>query len=994
MFMTQKYYIYNKNVVKSTTIKILSYLLTCIMILSALSLTTTADDLDTQTIVEPIEFSTPFIQHKDNSNAVDISVEGAPLSLTTPRAPTLNRFNKRFNLPKGVTNVEVNVEITSPLETIHLPENSYISPAPIAIPLSLPPNENTLFSKLFSRFSSSTVQTDVSSQSLEPKDPTIYETDAFYPMETFEYNIYVGLNEQGTIGTSVVVNIFPTQYNPVSNIIQFFKSAEILLTYEFGQPLEPLDEDYVDLLIISANDYVNDLQPLVDHKQDMGLRTKLVSLDDVYDNVFDFDVLENPIDKQEQIKYFLYEAYNHWGIKYVMAVGGFRTFWGLDRPDMQFPIRFLHHDDGAEAGYASDQYYACFMKYHHQQGIIYDDGLYDFDPSPEVAFGRLACRNKKEVQTLVDKIITYETETYGSNWFNQMVTITGDGFQDIGMFTSNSAYWNIKDLPNGMYTIYTQSYLEDDPSVKGPIDSVQIFIDNTSESDVNFREHDNLLIEPLSPYQKSTYPGKPVAHIVVPSDNDTLGNTDVSYNPPEAYGSDDSFWAKINFVADNGHFYIKVKSYDPSPKDSISENYGQGSEHEFASRTYFNVWINNSDGKTIFWKNDTYSKLWYEGELECQKALDFMPETIDKIKLWSSNGQWTCMQDVIDKMSEGQGFVYFAGHGNPMSWGDHLPGIPGGRDDGMINGLKSINLDFGLARYESEEGDPFLPMNHIDNQNRYPVVLIGGCHNSMIDASFMRLFADPHEVLFTVLHGAWVPESFSWWLVKVPQGGAIATIGCSGLGYGYYGDSCLNGLGGWINPEFFRVYAKEDNDNILGIVYTQTLQNFGDGAAPNGYHEKTFKEWILLGDPSLKIGGYPYSTKSVEDLEDVDIEIRDIIADGSILKTNFTNNGSEEITILEWDIRVESDSPLGQYFGGTSFLLWLLRGRIIRDGHNNEVVMDFAADDVAEIESKPILGVGHFMVNVSLYIGEELITSKTEDGFVFLNRIIIHHPEE
>ena len=36
--------------------------------------------------------------------------------------------------------------------------------------------------------------------------------------------------------------------------------------------------------------------------------------------------------------------------------------------------------------------------------------------------------NKEEVSTVVDKIINYETSTYGKSWFNNIVLLGGDTF--------------------------------------------------------------------------------------------------------------------------------------------------------------------------------------------------------------------------------------------------------------------------------------------------------------------------------------------------------------------------------------------------------------------------------------------------------------------------------------------------------------------------------------------------------------------------------------
>ena len=185
-----------------------------------------------------------------------------------------------------------------------------------------------------------------------------------------------------------------------------------------------------------------------------------------------------------------------------------------------------------------------------------------------------------------------------------------------------------------------------------------------------------------------------------------MGNTDVSFNPPSAYCSDYTNWGYVEYTgAGDGIMYIRSKSYDPSPHETGDRG----------SHTQIKVWVKDSAGDTILESSWKSSDMWFEGELECQKAqTDYMPGTFEKAKLWTSNGNWVNMWDVIDAFSEGFGFVYFAGHSSPLSWGDHYPGIPGGRRNGQIGGISTINFQFGLERYAQKEGDPlFLSLIHI-----------------------------------------------------------------------------------------------------------------------------------------------------------------------------------------------------------------------------------------------------------------------------------------
>jgi hypothetical protein len=116
----------------------------------------------------------------------------------------------------------------------------------------------------------------------------------------------------------------------------------------------------------------------------------------------------------------------------------------------------------------------------------------------------------------------------------------------------------------------------------------------------------------------------------------------------------------------------------------------------------------------------------------------------------------------------------------------------------------------------------------------------------------------------TYYKSEWSPGCFGEWIVRKIDGGAIASIGCSGLGYGYVGDEnkdgipdCIQGLGGWIDIEFFRLYGQE-NKSVLGEIHSNAIANYVANfpVMKDEIDCKTVQEWVLLGDPTLKIGGY------------------------------------------------------------------------------------------------------------------------------------------
>ncbi|MEA2053587.1 MAG: C25 family cysteine peptidase, partial [Candidatus Thermoplasmatota archaeon] len=364
----------------------------------------------------------------------------------------------------------------------------------------------------------------------------------------------------------------------------------------------------------------------------------------------------------------------------------------------------------------------------------------------------------------------------------------------------------------------------------------------------------------LNPALQNGYPASPITEIVSVSEGDVLGNTDFTYTPTnnEAYCNDLFWWANISYV--DGILHIRGKSYDPKPYGNI---------------TNIKVWIEDSDSKVILTDYRNGTETYYEGEwVTGEKLLHgrggglyYMPEHFEREVVWTSNGKFTCQEDVIKSFSEGFGFAFFSGHGSPGWWGDHFPGIPGNRRNAQVAGLvvSQVKPYFPFVSF------PMFPMKSLSNTGKFPVVVVGGCHNSMFNVSLIPSILDLFLPLWMHTYGQLTPECWGWYLVKLPTTGAIATMGNTGYGWGWEGEWCTVGAGdGWITSEFFRQYGEKGHD-VLGMAYSQTITsyiaNFKEFKLHECYwspdfgwdwiDEKTVQQWVLLGDPSLKIGGYP-----------------------------------------------------------------------------------------------------------------------------------------
>ena len=233
-------------------------------------------------------------------------------------------------------------------------------------------------------------------------------------------------------------------------------------------------------------------------------------------------------------------------------------------------------------------------------------------------------------------------------------------------------------------------------------------------------------------------------------------------------------------------------------------------------------------GDTFASKYDDY----YEGEIETNLSASYM-DGFEIIRLWASQGTLT-LKNFLKTFSKGAGFVHLTGHSNPGSWGTYLP-----NDD--------VNFSIDLW---------YVDLIKLRNIYKLPVVVWGGCHTSQFNITFLSTLRDPRNHNSTWCYGSGTPECLSWWLTRKIGGGSIATIGNTGLGYGIPGEGCTSGTGGWIETRFFHVYNQQ-NKTILGETHSQTITDYIDHFDINYdiIDRKTVEQWVLLGDPSLRIGG-------------------------------------------------------------------------------------------------------------------------------------------
>ena len=277
----------------------------------------------------------------------------------------------------------------------------------------------------------------------------------------YEYDVGAGMINRNERGIIVKVEVYPVQYDPSKNMIEWTESIDVEIKYNAPDQPISFDDEY-SFIVLAKEEFNDELDDLIQHKIDKGISTIFVSLDDVYTGEY-FPVEGR--DSPEKIKYFIKNAIENWGTSYALLIGG----------SSKFPVRLTHvYIGGANPDdevFASDLYYADiydgagdFSSWDTNENDIFGEYNWngetdEVDLHPDIFLGRLACVNSVEVTTCVDKIITYETnEAYTQGWFGDLIVVGGDSFPgdddeiDEGEYV-NDAVIDVMDgfVPNRMW---------------------------------------------------------------------------------------------------------------------------------------------------------------------------------------------------------------------------------------------------------------------------------------------------------------------------------------------------------------------------------------------------------------------------------------------------------------------------------------------------------------------------------------------------------------
>ncbi len=237
-----------------------------------------------------------------------------------------------------------------------------------------------------------------------------YFVDEFYPKEIITTSSpYIIRNKRGL---TINGNVF--QYNPVRKILKI--NNEIVVKINFNLNIKgdneltttnKDDNEFIEIykrhfknfkntnyspvaeqgsmLIICYDEFIETMQPFVEHKTNMGIPTTIVAFSNIGST-------------STQIKNYIQNIYNTSNLKYVLLVGD----------NSQVPS-LMYNDYG--------QNYGGDNKYSYLSGS---------DNYPDIFVGRFSAENIEHVKTMVEKSIKYETNPLIDNWLTTGIGIASD----------------------------------------------------------------------------------------------------------------------------------------------------------------------------------------------------------------------------------------------------------------------------------------------------------------------------------------------------------------------------------------------------------------------------------------------------------------------------------------------------------------------------------------------------------------------------------------
>jgi hypothetical protein len=216
----------------------------------------------------------------------------------------------------------------------------------------------------------------------------------------------------------------------------------------------------------------------------------------------------------------------------------------------------------------------------------------------------------------------------------------------------------------------------------------------------------------------------------------------------------------------------------------------------------------------------------FEGEYTCNKVAEILND-YNPVKCYSTGFinpkiKSLTVKNINDAINMGGSFFLYVGHGFGTAFATHPPF------------MSRIWLPYPNMYHISD-------LDGLTNEGKLHIAVFSACHCSN--------FND-------------IPNPIAWKIISHKTGGAIASIASTTVSYSPLATYTTESYMGRLTIGLFKSYSK--GTDILGKMWAESIFDYledekvWDDIFPNpiSIHYLTLEEWILFGDPTLKIGGY------------------------------------------------------------------------------------------------------------------------------------------
>ena len=179
-----------------------------------------------------------------------------------------------------------------------------------------------------------------------------------------------------------------------SRVMRLAQNPEMLQTYDSrGRVMGGYD-----LLVVTKQQYVNAFEEYVKFYQVRGLRTRVIDLETITSTM-------EGRDNAEKLRNYIIQEYEENGIMMVNLAG--------DVPSIPYRGLYCHVDSGSgydDSDIPADLYYAALDGNWNDDSDNLWGEIGEDDLLPEIGIGRMCFNNQSELDNMLHKAITYQTE--------------------------------------------------------------------------------------------------------------------------------------------------------------------------------------------------------------------------------------------------------------------------------------------------------------------------------------------------------------------------------------------------------------------------------------------------------------------------------------------------------------------------------------------------------------------------------------------------------